>query len=184
MDAPVPVPADPYRYPKKDGRSARHNNYGRVKMQFVLTIVIALLISTCCLAQDGNGPQPNQAIDLTELLTKLEKLEQRVKDLESDRSVNRRTEGQKTQATQPNGAVAEESATSPALRPTQMRSIYWFPPMVGWSTDRGQQPMPSPPPRGEVPANWQQINYFGRWYYLVPIEEGNSAPADQRIINP
>ena len=153
-------------------------------MQFVLTIVSALLVSTCCLAQDRNGPQPNQAIALTDLLTKLEKLEQRVKDLESDGSVNRRTEGQKTHATQPNGAVPEESVNSPAHRPTQMRSIYWFPPVVGWATDRGQQPMPSPPPRGEVPDNWQQIHYFGRWYYLVPIEEGNIAPADQRKINP
>lgn len=143
-----------------------------------------MLVSTCCLAQDRNGPQPNQAIDLTDLLTKLEKLEQRVKDLESDGSVNRRTEGQKTQATQPNGAVPEESANSPALRPTQMRSIYWIPPVVGWATDRGQQPMPSLPPRGKVPDNWQQIHYFGRWYYLVPIEGGNIAPADQRKINP
>ncbi len=151
-------------------------------MRFVLTMVSVLLISTCCLAQDENGPQPNQAIDLADFLTQLEKLEQRVKDLESDGSVDRRAEGQKTQTAQPNGTaidpVLKEPPTSPALRPTQMRSIYWFPPIVGWSTDRGQQPMPSPPPRGEVPDNWQQINYFGRWYYLVPIEEGNVAPAD------
>ncbi len=151
-------------------------------MRLVLTVVSVLLISTCGLAQDRSGPLPNEAIDLTDLLKKLEALEQRVKDLEADGIIDRR--GQTTQTTLPNGTVPKELETSPALRPTQMRSIFWFPPVVGWSTDRGQQPMPSPPPRGEVPDNWQQINYFGRWYYLVPIEEGNLESADQRKINP
>lgn len=144
-------------------------------MRCTLTVVCFLLLSSCCFGQDENN---TPTTEIAELHTRLEKLEQRVKELEADGNVGRQSEGQEIIPKKSN--VQREwtyPATSPVGRPTRMRSIYWFPPQIWSSASPGQKPLPAPPPRGDVPDNWQEINYFGRWYYLVPLDETNVTPA-------
>ncbi|QDT03882.1 hypothetical protein K227x_22670 [Rubripirellula lacrimiformis] len=63
-------------------------------MRCTLTVVCLLLLSSCCLGQGANNTPTNETPDIAELQTRLEKLEQRVKELESDGNVGPQSEGQ------------------------------------------------------------------------------------------
>lgn len=147
-------------------------------MRCTFTVVCLLLVSTNGLGQDANNKPSSDTPGITELLARLEKLEQRVSSLESDAKVGQQSEGQESQTKKSN--VQRDwtyPPTNPVGRPTQVRSVYWFPPQIWSSASPGQKPLSNPPPRGDVPDNWQEINYFGRWYYLVPHDETNVTPA-------
>ncbi|TWT56624.1 hypothetical protein [Allorhodopirellula solitaria] len=147
-------------------------------MRCTLAVVCFLLVSTYGLGQDANNRPSSDTPGIADLHARLEMLEKRVKELESDANVGRQSEGQESQPKKSN--VQRDwtyTPTNPVGRPTRMRSVYWFPPQIWSSASLGQKPLPSPPPRGDVPDNWQEINYFGRWYYLVPPDETNVTPA-------
>ncbi|QDT04847.1 hypothetical protein K227x_32440 [Rubripirellula lacrimiformis] len=136
-------------------------------MNRLLPVACIFALASYCNANEPAEQPVTEQPNYAQLQERIDQLERRIVELESQRKPHRQFAPQATQP--PNDHFYRTpTPTSPPIRDP--------------NSTLPSHPTPHQPaqtPHGNAPQNWQRFNFNGQWFYIVPIE-GTNPPATFR----